>query len=166
MACSNSLNGFNAKLFGPIYWSCMEMAAHNYPIVDASPLPTLTKNKIKRGYMDFFKSFQYTIPCKSCRKHYVDHINGRPCKSTKLSRRVLRDRLTLTKWLYKLHKCIHTDAKSPSPKLTFTDVCRKYETLRTPESGLGCKGPLYGTKITFKKRSPNQTNRVDSVSFS
>ena len=139
-------------------WHSLHTISFNYPI---NP-----DNKTKKQYLNFFMSLQHILPCRYCRENFKKNI-----KSVPLNKTTMKNRDTLSKWLYNLHEEINRLLNKKS-NLTYDDVRSRYELFRSrclatknsksniknksktkakTKKGikvkeLGCVKPLYGIK--------------------
>ena len=130
-----SKNGMLVKAWGPPGWVFLHCCAINYP-----QEPT---ERQKREYLAFFKSVGDVLPCRYCRESYQMYIKQ---ESTLLCLPVMKNRQTLSKWLYDIHNKVNkklgvTDVPS------FNEVTEKYESFR---SKCGHKSPDVIEKIVKK----------------
>jgi hypothetical protein len=133
----NSNNGFSTYIWGPCVWHFLHTISFNYPVK-----PTTSD---KKHYMTFLKSLQYVLPCKSCRKNYIENIK---IKGTKLNMSVMKNRDSLSRWMCNLHNKINTQL-CKNKKVKY-EVCRDfYEQFRArctkQKSGthIGCSEPFH-----------------------
>tara|TARA_A100001388_G_scaffold267075_1_gene240820 strand:+ start:520 stop:1092 length:573 start_codon:yes stop_codon:yes gene_type:complete len=165
----NSSDGMLTSVWGPSLWHSLHIISFNYPVHP-------TKEQ-KKQYFDFFISLKDILPCKYCRINYKKNI-----KSVKLNMAVMKNRNTLSKWLYKLHEEINTMLGKKS-NLTYDDVRERYEMFRArcitekgktkkrqvkvkPKREKGCVKPLYGVKSKcvisiVPKKTKCKTFKVD-----
>jgi hypothetical protein len=61
------------KIWGPHFWFMFRCIANNYP-----ELPTDDDIKYTRS---FYSTFQFILPCITCRESYVEHFNKTPIDS-------------------------------------------------------------------------------------
>lgn len=154
----NSNDGMLTSVWGPSMWHSLHTISFNYPI---NP-----DNKTKKQYLNFFMSLQHILPCRYCRENFKKNI-----KSVPLNKTTMKNRDTLSKWLYNLHEEINRLLNKKS-NLTYDDVRSRYELFRSrclatknsksniknksktkakTKKGrkvkeLGCVKPLYGIK--------------------
>lgn len=149
----NSKNGFQTKCWGPPMWFVLHLISLNYD-------PAL-----KKGYVSFFKSLQYVLPCKACRINYANAIQSH--STLKLTNVVFESRYNLALWLFRLHNYVTECNKNETPmfkntKTDFEKVVRSYSRFRascqlpTKTSHGGCNKPTKGgfkvkTKLRFVK---------------
>jgi hypothetical protein len=134
--------GMQTRVWGPAGWLFLHSIAQNFP---HHPDDTQKKN-----YFNFFQLVGDVLPCRYCRESYKDFISQ---PDTKLSYDVLKDRRTLSFWLYKVHNKVNKKLGYCNP--TFDEVWDKYESFRSkctksPEVvekiKKGCTDPLSGLK--------------------
>jgi hypothetical protein len=144
----NSSDGMLTSVWGPSMWHSLHTISFNYPIN-----PRLDQ---KKNYFKFFMSLKHILPCKYCRDNYKKNI-----KSVPLNMNTMKNRHTLSLWLYNLHEEINKMLNKKS-NLSFDDVRNRYEIFRSrclstkklkkPKKTkkkikeLGCINPLYGQK--------------------
>ena len=113
----NSSNGMLTSVWGPPMWHSLHTISFNYPVN-----PTL---KDKQKYLNFFKSIQHVLPCKYCRENYKKNI-----KKVRLNLAVMKNRHSLSLWLFKLHEEINKNLGKKSG-LTYAQVRDRYEAFRS-----------------------------------
>ena len=91
----------------------------NYPIN-----PT---NNDKKKFYNYFNSLQNVLPCRYCRENYSKNIK-KP-GNTKLTFGVMKDRNSISRWLYNLHEMINKNLGKESG-LTYDMVRDRYENFR------------------------------------
>ena len=139
----NSSDGMLTSVWGPSMWHSLHTISFNYPI---NP----SKDE-KENYYRFFMSLKNILPCKYCRLNYVKNIKAVP-----LNMKTMKNRTSLSTWLYYLHEEINRMLGKKS-NLTYEDVKIRYEMFRSRCLGikqvkkktkkeLGCVKPLYGKK--------------------
>lgn len=106
--------GLYTQVWGPAMWESLHNITFNYPYN-----PT---EEDKENYYNFFMSVKDVLPCSSCRKNYAEHINE---SDTLLSYDVFKNRETLTKWLYKLHKKV-SSILGYNDDISYEMLCNKY----------------------------------------
>jgi len=92
----DSKNGFMTKVWGPSMWLAMHMITLNFN----------ESKTCKRKTKMFFKSLTGVLPCKKCRENYTKIISTGPLK---LDDKVLKNRKTLSMWLFKVHNKVQQD---------------------------------------------------------
>lgn len=143
----NSSDGMLTSVWGPSLWHSLHTISFNYPVK-----PT---NEDKKNYYLFFKQLGKVLPCKYCRDNYIKNI-----QSVKLNKDTMKNRDTLSRWLYNLHEHINTMLGKKS-NLTYETIRERYEMFRArclsdeqknvPKTKKlkrenGCVKPLYGVK--------------------
>jgi len=147
-----SKNGMLVKTWGPAGWVFLHCIAQNYP-----QEPTTSQ---KKYYISFFKDIGNVLPCRYCRESYQQFIKE---GSTKLTKTVMKNRQTLSKWLYDIHNKVNKKLEVKEIP-SFEEVTQKYESFRSKCSTKspdiiektvkkGCIDPLKGHRkkciITF-----------------
>ena len=136
----NSTNGFQTQVWGTPGWVFLHCIAFNFPLA-----PT---QKQKRDYIRFFKSMGDVLPCKYCRTCYTKMVNEGPLR---LTMKIVRDRRTFSKWVYKIHKAV-TDRTSKKKTPPFSEVTKTYNSFRAScsskidQKSKGCITPEIGKK--------------------
>jgi hypothetical protein len=141
----NSGDGMLTSVWGPSLWHSLHTISFNYPV---NP----TKEQ-KKNYMNFFLSLENILPCKYCRENFKKNL-----KCTPLNINTMKNRHTLSLWLYKLHETINKMLGKKSG-LTYNDIRNRYENFRSrcltkkniklnkqSKRENGCVKPLYGKK--------------------
>ena len=112
----SSGDGMLTSVWGPSLWHSLHVISFNYPVN-----PTCEQ---KKQYYNFFMSLKNILPCKYCRENYKKNI-----KTIPLNMSVMKNRHTLSKWLYELHEEINKMLGKNS-NLTFDNVRERYEMFR------------------------------------
>ena len=144
----NSKDGMLTSVWGPSLWHSLHTISFNYPIK-----PTQEQ---KKQYFTFFKGLKHVLPCKYCRDNFKSNLKRVP-----LTRATMKNRETLSKWLYNLHEEINKMLGKKS-NLSYTDVRNRYEMFRArcidekknvtkprtqkKKREKGCTTPYYGKK--------------------
>ena len=141
----DSNNGMLTSVWGPSMWFTLHIISFNYPVKP-------TKDQ-KKEYFNFFKNLGNILPCSYCRLNYKKNI-----KSVKLDMSVMKNRKTLSLWLYNLHNEINK-MLGKKFNLSYDEVRQNYEIFRArclkPKEEekyskkikeLGCTKPFYGVK--------------------
>ena len=113
----NSGDGMLTSVWGPSLWHSLHTISFNYPV---NP----TKEQ-KKNYMNFFLSLENILPCKYCRENFKKNL-----KCTPLNINTMKNRHTLSLWLYKLHETINKMLGKKSG-LTYNDIRNRYENFRS-----------------------------------
>jgi hypothetical protein len=158
----NSNNGMLTSVWGPSMWFTLHIISFNYPVE-----PTL---KQKKEYYNFFKNLGKILPCSYCRTNYKKNI-----KTVKLNMNVMKNRNTLSIWLYKLHNEINKMLGKKSD-LTYCQVRQRYEMFRsrcllknekeklqTKNNELGCTKSFYGLKSKSVINIVPKTKRCKTI---
>lgn len=132
----NSGNGMITKIWGPGLWMGAHSISFGYPME-----PT---DEQKHWYMNWFSGLQHVLPCRYCRDSYKHFITSEP---TILNMDVMKNRETLTKWLYDVHQRVNAKL-GVDYHVTYEDVVRRYESYRAKcnkskenEKAKGCVVP-------------------------
>jgi hypothetical protein len=142
----NSGDGMLTSVWGPPLWHILHTISFNYPI-DPS-------EEDKKHYYKYYKSLKYILPCRFCRENLDKNL-----KNHKLTKAIMKNRETLSRWVYELHEIVNSMLQKKSG-LTYEDVRDRYEHFRSrclvnPEEIIikkekgkesGCTEPLYGVK--------------------
>jgi hypothetical protein len=139
----NNPNGMQTNVWGPPAWLFLHCIVANY-----SP------DKYK-GYLMFFNSLKYVLPCGACRKNYTRILK----EVLPLKRSVFKNRETIMLWLFMLHNQVQRDIYASSlnvrdkPKYKdtredFLSTVRFYEQFRAKctKDSYGCVVPLKGQR--------------------
>ena len=157
----NSNDGMMTYTWGPALWHSLHTMSFNYSVT-----PTL---KQKQEYYAFFTSLQWVLPCKYCRDNYKENLKILPLNTS-----ALKNRETLSRWVYQLHNLVNKNLKKPIT-LTYEQVRDRYEhfrsrCLKTDEISeskeKGCTQPLKGEKckllLSIVPKSVNcETFKID-----
>jgi len=141
----NSNNGMLTSVWGPSMWFTLHIISFNYPV---NP-----NKEQKKDYYNFFKNLGKILPCSYCRINYKKNI-----KTIKLNMNTMKNRKTLSLWLYNLHNEVNKMLNKKSD-LTYEQVRQRYEIFRArclmkkeerklikKIKELGCTQPFYGVK--------------------
>ena len=142
----NSGDGMLTYVWGPGLWHALHTMSFNYPVK-----PT---NDDKKNYLVYFKSLVNTLPCRYCRENYKK--NTSKGSKTYLHMGVMKNRETLSMWLFNLHEKINSNLGKTSG-LTYEIVRNRYENFRArclsskkdleeKAKESGCVNPLHGVK--------------------
>lgn len=139
----NLNNGLLTKIWGPPLWTALHSISFGYPIQ-----PT---DEQRKKYKEFFTLIGDVLPCIYCRESYKEYINS---GNTKLTDDVMKNRETITKWLYMLHEAINKKL-GVDYGLSYEDVVNRYETYRaicqkSVNIKKGCNMPLDLKALSFK----------------
>jgi hypothetical protein len=141
----NSGDGMMTSVWGPAMWLTLHTMSFNYPINPSE--------EQKKHYYKYFKNLQHVLPCRYCRENLTKNL-----KTHKLTKETMKNRESLSRWVYELHEKINVLLGKTSG-LTYEDVRDRYEHFRSRclvEPGQeppkvdnkekGCTEPLYGVK--------------------
>lgn len=140
----NSGDGMMTSIWGPALWLAIHTISFNYPIE-----PT---EEQKKDYYKYFKNLQNVLPCRYCRENYAKNM-----QTHKLTKDVMKNRESLSRWVYELHEMVNKNLGKESG-LTYEDVRDRFEHFRSrclvdPTKKVkpntkekGCTEPLYGVK--------------------
>ena len=140
----NSGDGMMTSVWGPPMWHVLHTISFNYPIN-----PT---EEQKKHYFKFYKNLRNILPCRFCRDNLVNNL-----KKVKLNKDTMKNRETLSRWVYNLHETVNGMLGKTS-ELSYEDVRDRYEHFRSrcltdpievpkkKETETGCTEPLYGVK--------------------
>jgi len=139
-------DGMMTSVWGPPMWHVLHTISFNYNV---NP----TKEQMKH-YYKFYKNLINILPCKYCRENLKKNL-----KTHKLNKDVMKNRESLSRWVYKLHEIINNMLGKKSG-LSYEEVRDRYEFFRSrclvdPNEPkplkinsveTGCTEPLYGVK--------------------
>ena len=137
----NSGDGMLTSVWGPPMWHVLHTISFNYPVA-----PT---DEQKKHYYKFYKNLKNILPCRYCRENLAKNL-----KNHKLTKATMKDRNTLSRWVYELHEIVNKMLNKTSG-LTFEDVRDRFENFRAhclkdpseiKKVESGCTEPLYGVK--------------------
>lgn len=137
----NSGDGMMTTIWGPPLWHTLHTISFNYPLKP-------TKEQ-KEQYYNFYSSTFLVLPCRYCRENMQKHLGEKG-----ISKKIFRNRETLSTWVYELHETVNKSLGKDSG-LSYDDVRQRYEAFRSrcinkPEElqkeEIGCTEPLYGVK--------------------
>jgi hypothetical protein len=112
----NSDNGMQTSLFGPI-WFTLHLISFNYPVN-----PT---HQDKINYMNFIKSFKYTLPCVYCRNNLDSNLS-----KINFNMSSMKNRETFSRAIYDLHNCVNK-MLGKNIKISYNEVRNRYEAFRS-----------------------------------
>jgi hypothetical protein len=139
---NNIHNGLLTKIWGPSLWIALHCITFGYPIE-----PSVEQ---KQFYKIFFISLGNVLPCCHCRNSYNEYIKT---GYTKITNEILKDRGTITYWLYLLHEKVNQKL-CITYKTQYNDIVDKYESFRAKCSAgdtnaKGCIMPLYDKSKSY-----------------
>lgn len=148
----DSNEGMLTTVWGPPMWHTLHIISFNYPVH-----PT---KKQKKEYYDYYNSMKYILPCGKCRENLKQNLKKHP-----LTRKVFKNRHTLSRWVYDLHETINNMLGKDSG-LTYEKVRETYEHFRSKCSNKkeinkekGCVNPLHGKKSKCVLKIVPQTKK-------
>ncbi len=113
----NSGDGMMTSIWGPPMWHILHTISFNYPIH-----PTVDQ---KKHYYNFYNNLKNILPCKYCRDNLSSNL-----KNHKLTLSVLKNRDSLSRWVYQLHEIVNSMLGKNSG-LKYEDVRDRYEHFRS-----------------------------------
>lgn len=138
----NSPDGMMTSVWGPPMWHILHTLSFNYPVI-----PT---KKHKLVYYNFYKNLVNILPCRYCRDNLKNNLKKLP-----LNQSVLKNRDSLSRWVYCLHETVNHMLGKKS-NLTYDMVRDRYEHFRSrclnsneiknKNKETGCTESLYGVK--------------------
>ena len=134
----NSNDGMLTTVWGPSLWHYLHIMSFNYP-----NNPT---NQQKTKYMEFIKNLQYTLPCKYCRINLNKNFKVMP-----LTKKVMKNRFTFSKYVYDLHESVNKMLNKKS-NLSYEIVRQRYENFRARCTNKNIKQRTFNLKIVKQKR--------------
>lgn len=144
-----SSDGMLTYVWGPSMWHTLHTISFNYPVNPCK--------ETRIHYFNFFKSLKDILPCKYCRINLVKNM-----KKVPLTMKTMKNRESLSRWVYLLHEEVNTMLKKKS-NLTYEQVRDRYEIFRARciddlqgvkkrkktvkrKKESGCTRPLYGVR--------------------
>lgn len=147
MKSFDNINGMQTNVWGPPAWLFLHCIAANY-----------TPDKLQ-GYLMFFESLKYVLPCGACRKNYTRILK----EVYPLKKSVFKNRKTFCTWLFMLHNQVQRDIyaktlnvrdkpKYKDTRKDFLVTVRFYEQFRAKctKDSYGCTIPLKGSRKRSK----------------
>ena len=141
----NSPDGMLTSVWGPPLWHVLHTISFNYPVE-----PT---KKQMEDYYNFYANLKNILPCRYCRENLANNLKKIP-----LTKKVMKNRDSLSRWVYNLHETVNTMLGKKS-NLTYEMVRDRYEHFRsrcltdkkedmkhTSNKEKGCTKSLYGVK--------------------
>ena len=110
----------NNNIWGPKAWFFLHTITFNYP---DNP-----SNNDKKNYKNFFESLQFTLPCKVCKEHYINHIKDYPIDN------YLDTKENLVKWLIIIHNEVNKILNKPI--LNYTEIIEYYNNIYNNSSNI------------------------------
>ena len=87
-------DGMMTSVWGPPMWHVLHTISFNYPIEPSE--------EQKKHYYKFYKNLVNILPCKYCRENLSNNL-----KTNNLTKDVMKNRETLSYWVYNLHEIIN-----------------------------------------------------------
>ena len=134
----NSNDGMLTTVWGPSLWHYLHIMSFNYPI---NP----TKQQ-KDKNIEFIKNLQYTLPCKYCRINLSKNFKVMP-----ISRKVMKNRFTFSKYIYDLHELVNKMLNKKS-NLSYETVRQRYENFRARCTNKNIKQKTFNLNMVKQKR--------------
>ena len=152
--------GMMTSVWGPPMWHVLHTISFNYPIEPS--------DEQKKHYYKFYKNLVHILPCKYCRENLSNNL-----KTNNLTKDVMKNRETLSYWVYNLHEIINKMLNKESG-LSYDQVRERYEYFRSrclvdPNEieklkieHKGCTESLYGVKSKCVINIVPKDNRLSS----
>ena len=86
------------EFWGPLIWGTMHSLAVTYSPSQAN----------KRAFIDFLNSLLFLLPCKDCRKHFIDSVSTNPITEDTLS-----DTKKVFAWTVNIHNMVNLRLGKP-----------------------------------------------------
>lgn len=112
----NSGDGFNTKIWGPIFWKSLHILSFNYPIN-----PT---KKQKKAYKSYILNLRIILPCKKCRDNLISNIKHQPLDDS-----IFNGREQFSRYIFNLHESVN-NMLGKNSGLTYEEVRDYYEQFR------------------------------------
>ena len=110
--------GIIPKIWGPHAWILLHSITFSYL---ENPV-----EQEREAYKIYFEKLAEVLPCSECRESYKQFISD---GITKLDNDVLKNRYSLTKWMYDIHNAVNNKL-GVSYDVSYDDVVKKYESFR------------------------------------
>jgi hypothetical protein len=139
-----SNDGMLTTVWGPPMWHYLHTMSFNYPVNPS--------RQDKKNYREFVLKLRYTLPCGKCRENLKRNLKKFP-----LSSRHMKNRSTLSLYIFDLHELINKMLGKTS-NLTYDQIRERYEHFRSrcssgktrkkrkTDKEKGCTEPLTGEK--------------------
>lgn len=111
-------DGLVPKIWGPHTWIFLHSITFDYP-----EKPT---QEDKENYKKYFELIGAVLPCYHCRESYKKYIQT---GTTELNDDVMKDRESITKWLYYVHEAVNNKL-NVDYGVSYNDVVQRYESYR------------------------------------
>ena len=111
------------NVWGPPGWVFLHCITMGYPNkIDPKNKQHLSR---KKNTKIFFNSLGHILPCKYCRKSYLEYVHQKPIDKH------LNTRKKLAKWFYDIHNKVNQKLGVPKCDIpSFKEFYQKYETYR------------------------------------
>lgn len=131
-----SPNGFPTKHWGPSGWRLIHLAALNFPLEPVS-------DEVRQGYLDFFNSLCYILPCGVCRqefckmvknpngKYFLSKMRFKP-RNSKIMLPPWQTRFDLFKWTVDIHTAVNARLGKGNTTKEFPHWFMYYLKMRAP----------------------------------
>jgi len=110
--------GLIPKIWGPHAWVLFHSITFNYP---EDP-----DEETREAYKLYFEKLSDVLPCQECKESYSRFIKE---GMTKLDDAALKNRSSLTKWMYYIHNAVNNKL-GVNYDVSYDDVVQKYESFR------------------------------------
>lgn len=137
MTVSQSDMGFQTRIWS-FFWHILHMISLNYPVRPSA--------REKEQYLEFFKSLQWVLPCKSCRQSYGKFIRAKG--RTRLNLKTMESRESVARWMYNIHCAVSKRIGKRTP-ISFEGMCRRYEKFRATS----CSDHTCDTQMHKRRRA-------------
>ena len=117
-----SKEGMQSSAWGPHMWTFMHCTAQNY---------CPDQPGMREGYMRFFDSLQYVLPCKKCRVNYVEKWQAAILHeklNAQSDRCIFASRKNLCSWVVGLHN--EVNVATGKRVWTLDEASERYEKFR------------------------------------
>lgn len=137
----NSADGMMTATWGPILWTFLHLMSFNYP--------THPTDAQRKDYCQFVLYVGKVLPCRHCRDNYERNL-----REAGFGTAVFRDRGSFSHFVYRLHAHVNKMLNKETP-VSYAEVRNRMERCRArctdarpdPNRELGCRDPLYATKL-------------------
>lgn len=142
-------DGMLTSVWGPSLWHYLHTMSFNYPMN-----PTISdKNK----YRKFIELLEFVLPCKYCRMNLKNNFKILP-----LTKSVMKNRNTFSKYIYDLHEHVNKMLGKKSG-LSYNDIRERYEHFRSRCTIDNEKISIKQMKMLRKNKNKNKTNKKTKI---
>lgn len=129
------LTGVSTEVWGPKAWGVLHAIGFSYPTT-----PTFVE---KESAYRLLLSLGHLLPCKKCRRHYLDQFNG-PSGISSSDSRHLESGDSLSHWLVDLHN--EVNIRLGKPVVPYAEVSTLYsgDYICPPDPTVHPRGSLMG----------------------